>query len=338
VRVFVYEYITGGGLPPGEKVPPSFFEEGAAMVTALAGDFIAAGHDVRCFQGRSSGGHLADIAGAEMIPIHNELDHRQQLVAAAGWAGKAIVIAPETGGVMLSIVQHLAPQVELLSPGEKLVQIATDKVLTNQWLRSCGVPVPNQFALPAGELLRTQLDFPLIAKPRFGAGSEGVHLVYNDAQIAAIPVNEFWVLEQLVAGRSVSAAVICGSESWLAMPACTQRFSGGQFIYSGGECPLPHHLNERATALAVAAVAALPAAAGWVGVDLILGDDSSGRDDYVIEVNPRLTTSYIGVRAAIDANPASLMLDLAEGRPVAPPTPVAHVSFSHNGQLSLQVL
>jgi predicted ATP-grasp superfamily ATP-dependent carboligase len=55
-------------------------------------------------------------------------------------------------------------------------------------------------------------------------------------------------------------------------------------------------------------VATLPTPLGYLGVDLVLGDDPSGADDRVIEINPRLTTSYVGLRAAALCNLAEAML------------------------------
>ena len=49
---------------------------------------------------------------------------------------------------------------------------------------------------------------------------------------------------------------------------------------------------------------------GYVGVDLVLTD----ADAVVIEVNPRLTTAYLGVRAALDENIAALALEACAGR------------------------
>jgi predicted ATP-grasp superfamily ATP-dependent carboligase len=42
-----------------------------------------------------------------------------------------------------------------------------------------------------------------------------------------------------------------------------------------------------------------------VGVDLILADDSV----QLVEINPRLTTSYIGLRQVAGMNPAGLIFD-----------------------------
>ena len=45
---------------------------------------------------------------------------------------------------------------------------------------------------------------------------------------------------------------------------------------------------------------------GYFGIDLIRTDDSKY---YFIEINPRLTTSYIGIRNVINQNPSKLILE-----------------------------
>ena len=60
---------------------------------------------------------------------------------------------------------------------------------------------------------------------------------------------------------------------------------------------------------------ALPHPRGFLGVDLVLGDEPSG--DYAIEVNPRLTTSYVGLRALCRENLAGAMIDIVSGKTAA---------------------
>jgi predicted ATP-grasp superfamily ATP-dependent carboligase len=57
----------------------------------------------------------------------------------------------------------------------------------------------------------------------------------------------------------------------------------------------------------------MPPCTGYVGVDLILGGDPDGHEDAVIEINPRLTTSYVGLRAVAEQNLAEQMLRVAHG-------------------------
>jgi hypothetical protein len=66
------------------------------------------------------------------------------------------------------------------------------------------------------------------------------------------------------------------------------------------------------------AIAHLRGLRGYIGVDMVLGKAADGSQDYAIEINPRLTTSYIGLRAACLDNLARSMIELASGRQVDP--------------------
>ena len=62
---------------------------------------------------------------------------------------------------------------------------------------------------------------------------------------------------------------------------------------------------------------AFPGLWGYVGIDLI--DSPAG--PLVLEINPRLTTSYVGLAAAIGGNPAGMVLAMLAADadlPVAP--------------------
>ena len=87
----------------------------------------------------------------------------------------------------------------------------------------------------------------------------------------------------------------------------------GRFTYRGGKLPLEAPLDARARRIALAAIAALPEPRGYLGVDLVLGEADDGSADRVIEINPRLTTSYVGLRALARSNLAAAMLAVAHG-------------------------
>ena len=60
----------------------------------------------------------------------------------------------------------------------------------------------------------------------------------------------------------------------------------------------------------------MPATQGYVGIDLVLGSAEDGSADVVVEINPRLTTSYVGLRQLLKTNLAAAMIEAAAGRPV----------------------
>jgi hypothetical protein len=73
------------------------------------------------------------------------------------------------------------------------------------------------------------------------------------------------------------------------------------FVYDGGVASLSHPRRAEACELARRAVALMPGLRGYVGVDLVLGEETC----WLIEINPRPTTSYVGLRRVIDLNMAA---------------------------------
>ena len=178
--------------------------------------------------------------------------------------------------------------------------------------------------------------FPAVVKPLDGCGSQGVRRIEAPRQLAEVEKSLPARLEQFVPGMPASVSVLCGPGNYRPLPACEQRLTGdGRFTYLGGRTPLQRHLNDRAQKLALAAVRTLPQPLGYVGVDLVLGDDPNGGGDYVIEINPRVTTSYVGLRCLCRENLAAAMLAAAEGSEPALTWHEQFVEFSADGRVTL---
>jgi predicted ATP-grasp superfamily ATP-dependent carboligase len=254
------------------------------------------------------------MANGRIVLIHSTGEHDEQLQRAAASAERTLLIAPEFDGY-LAHVCGLTEEAgaRLLSPSRGFIDVASDKQRTAELLAQCGITVPTGVPIAAGERLPRTFPFPAVLKPRDGAGSQGVTL------LAQHPGDDFHApaamrLEKFIAGQPASIAALCGPRGNVLLPPCSQRLSGdGRFAYLGGETPVVTPLAERAQRWAAAALAALPPTTGYVGIDLVLGD--SPTDDTVIEINPRLTTSYVGLRQLVRENLAVAMLQTADGHP-----------------------
>ena len=123
--------------------------------------------------------------------------------------------------------------------------------------------------------------------------------------------------------------------TFLALPAAAQDLSAeGRFQYRGGSLPLAPPLTLRAQHLARRAVEAVPGLRGYVGVDLLLGEAGDGSQDWAVEINPRLTTSYVGLRALAQTNLAELLLRLVLGEEVPKLSwRAATIHFEANGSV-----
>jgi predicted ATP-grasp superfamily ATP-dependent carboligase len=69
-----------------------------------------------------------------------------------------------------------------------------------------------------------------------------------------------------------------------------------------------------------------------VGIDMVLGDGTQSPQDVVVDVNPRLTTSYLGLRHAASVNLAQAMLSVLQGRHRALFFRPCRVKFDCHGQ------
>jgi predicted ATP-grasp superfamily ATP-dependent carboligase len=112
--------------------------------------------------------------------------------------------------------------------------------------------------------------------------------------------------QPFVAGEPLSVSVVVSSSEVVEVfPVGRQRLGDdGTFAYLGGEIPASSPWQADAERLVRTVVAAVPGLFGHVGFDLI--GDASGRL-WLVEVNPRLTTSYIGYRRRTPQNLAARM-------------------------------
>ena len=236
----------------------------------------------------------------------------------------SLIIAPESDGVLLErcrVVEEAGGR--LLGPSSTAVALTGDKWALSQHFLRHDVPTPPCQLLH--DQISPSIGCALVCKPRHGAGSQATFVVGNADELSRAVeaarregfVGELLVLP-FIPGQPVSVSFLIGPGRRLVLPAAEQHLSAdGRFHYHGGRLPLPEPLNARAQSLAERAVGCVEGLLGYVGVDLVLDADPSA--DRIIEINPRLTTSYIGLRALAVSNLAAAMLDLALGREPPPP-------------------
>lgn len=219
------------------------------------------------------------------------------------------LIAPEKDGVLLELSQKIEQSgKKLISPNSEFVKLATSKFETNRKLKSVGIRVPNSDYIESIQSTFVPAKFPCVVKPNDGCGSIDTVLVQSIEEWRYLPNYKNVVVEEWVNGIPGSVAVLCNSREPLILPACRQRIKGErQLEYIGGAYPVSTELNERARRLAQQVIDAMPMTCGYFGIDLVWGEDQS--EDTVIEINPRLTTSYVGLRKATHHNLLSILLN-----------------------------
>jgi tyramine---L-glutamate ligase len=313
MRIFVYEYVSAACATENAD---TLAVEGWAMLAALLEDFRRI-PSVAVQTMLGEGAQNAGITRPARTVVHiankgEEKDLFHRLAEAADWT---LVVAPEFDDILATRLRWIAEAgVRSMNSTLEATVCAGDKLRLAGRLAERGVLTPPTVAFPG-----SSPSFPAVCKPRYGAGSQATYLVRNQGELQRTldaARAESWsgdlIVQPYHAGEPVSVSFLIGPGRRLAMPASMQHLStDGRFRYLGGNLPLDAQRNARAARLATRAIDAVEGLAGYVGVDLVLG--ASADDDAVIEINPRLTTSYVGLRALARFNMAEAMMAVAAG-------------------------
>lgn len=235
------------------------------------------------------------------------------------------LIAPETEGTLLELSEQCY-DAEKLENGPIFLGSGFDAMLTGTSKTLCfeALQAANIHTLPvhAGEdLMQPSYYAELqklniakwVAKPEDGAGCEGIRIfdALDDLKswIAQDERYLHYLAQPYQTGVAASFSMLCrNGKAWLL--SCNQQHvldDGSQFRLNGVTVNGMLVYWQKFETIARKIARMLPDALGYIGVDLIV--DTVNNKIYVLEINPRLTTSYVGLHDALNYNPAQLILD-----------------------------
>ena len=305
-RVWVYEALSAGAWPDAGPPAASLLGEGLAMRDALAADLAVLGD------------YAVTVAGSKSLPPPPgglALDCAQPGETAADFVARSAVahdlvwvVAPETGGLLAELQAVVAPP-RWLGCSAAAIRLAGSKDATTARLHAAGIPTPRAFEAAAWT-------GRWVVKPDDGAGALAtrVHAGRAEAEVdRAGRAGETAVIEPWVDGQALSLSLLCGGDGEVELLSVNRQVTrldaAGWLRVDGLALNVlgradPRWPLLRATAERVAA--AIDGLSGFVGVDLVW---HAGSGPVVIEVNPRLTSAYIGLSAALKRNLAAAVLD-----------------------------
>lgn len=245
--------------------------EGRAMLSALAGSFERAGHDVVY---PTSG---PTIKAGKPILLKRPEEFEQILRSTKVDAG--LLIAPDE--MQPKFLEILEGNTVNLGCSPAAASLCADKLLCTQRLKENGVPVAE---IVAGPEPCEKGCHRYVIKPRFGCGSENVRI---SSFTKAGPDD---IVTRYYEGLHLSSSFIVGDRF---LPLTINRqlieFEGDSISYNGSQVPYntPRAAEVWEAAKKAAGVLRLR---GYAGIDFVVGDLPR-----VVDVNARPTTSIIGI-------------------------------------------
>jgi hypothetical protein len=160
----------------------------------------------------------------------------------------------------------------------------------------------------------------MLVKPADGVSCSGVRVVRSYADFIKASANlkrttnlPYFLLQDRVKGKSTSVSILSTGEEAIPLSLNRQNidFNEGKLVYNGGEVPYEHNLSDDAKDIAKRTVRSIKGLKGYVGVDLLL--DDTNEEIYILEINPRLTTSYVALRRLLNFNLGDAIVKAIDG-------------------------
>ncbi len=322
MRIFVVEYITGGGLVGGQ-MSTEMLNEAETMLGALLDD-LSVLPDVELLVSRDPRLPALNYQCEVVTPMLSD-DIWQIWETCINRSDAVWAIMPESDGLLHRIsLMTLVCGRRLIGSHPTAVAIAASKSLTAEYLQCTGIDVVPTYDVDDVIPFRHSR---WVLKPDDGVGGEGscVFETYH-AMYHALQDHERYagyVAQPYLEGEAASLSILCcdGMATLLTANLQQVRETGGRFELEGvlvNGLPDAHVHYAR---LARSVARAIPGLWGYVGVDLIL----TANGPVVLEVNPRLTVSYAGLHNVLAVNPAKLILRMLQNDAASPScTPVTY--------------
>lgn len=250
----------------------------------------------------------------------------------------ALVVAPETAGILRRIVQRLRHAgFRVVAPSLQSISLCSDKLATYQFLQRSRIrAIPS---VPLAQLQRLGLtaDQLVAIKPLDGAGGENVVRTkvsqFETSFLSAVSqalgpgtnestvcepeylrTPENFLVQPFIRGRSFSVAAFGQGEDShpVILPVCEQAILWENDVcrYTGGVVNpnVTSELSQQLIELTQRVCHSLHLRLGYLGIDFVV-DEISGQA-YVAELNPRLCTSFVGYHRLLGGDLISSLLQI----------------------------
>ncbi|WP_292520834.1 ATP-grasp domain-containing protein [Methanoculleus sp.] len=280
---------------------PELAPEGAAMLAVISESFERCGYDV-------------------VTPEKPDLEGEIRRLAPGCDVG--LVIAPDH--LIFRYTQILEQFTHNIGCGSMNAAVCANKQRTAAILARNGVPVPPG----AGEGKR-------VVKPVMGCGALGVRL--TDEEPGPGEFAEAYIEGETLSVSLVGSRVtgnVCEYYSGnppLLLAVNRQEIAvadDGRFQYLGGETPVHPDREEEIVATAVQAMNIL-GCQGYAGIDVVVGDRI-----YVVDVNPRPTTSLVGIASVMEEEIAEILVAASHGKAPAEVHLSGRARFNKDGRIN----
>ncbi len=319
MKLLVFEYANAIGLQN-----PTITVEGQHMLEGLLTDLNHIGADYIISEYSKINYHTVNGESENCTPLIINEELPSWLEENISNYDACLPVAPEEDLILYEITKILEKnQVKNIGSSSYAVLACSDKFETYNLLKD-DLPLIETEKVFFSSLKDYKNIFSngktMLVKPADGVSCSGVQVVQSYADFIKASAHlkrttslPYFLLQDLMEGKSTSVSILSTGKQATPLSLNLQKigFNQGKLIYNGGKVPYEHSLSEDAKDIAKKAVESIGGLKGYVGVDLLLDEDHD--EIYILEINPRLTTSYVALRRLLNFNLGEAIIKAVDG-------------------------
>ncbi|MBC6414084.1 MAG: ATP-grasp domain-containing protein [Chromatiales bacterium] len=310
MKVVIFEYVSSGAYL-SELLYSDLIAEADLMVNALGQGMVDAGCEVLLFRAPYWPPPQFE---AKIIALTEKDNWRAILADTLHGADAYIPVAPESNALLESLCAiATATDCLLLNSAAETVHQTTDKYDTLKKLKAHGIPCVACCNID-------ECVFPMpedrVIKPNDSIACNHTYLIRAGDTPTAEQRRHAHICQPYLSGTTASLSVIYSAHAKPCILGVNRQGitidEHGSFELQACHVNALAHLDLDFDGLAVALQRCFSGLIGYVGIDFIIDDNIP----YVLEINPRVTTSFAGLEKTIAMNPCAMLLAAVRGDPL----------------------
>lgn len=162
----------------------------------------------------------------------------------------------------------------------------------------------------------------LIIKPLNGVDCEDIVIIEDIGELT-LDLDKIFkpgsrvIVQEYVEGTDISVSLISDGEKAIPLSLNEQfiELKNDKGRYLGGRLPYDSKYRDEAFEIATKAVEAMNGIKGFVGVDMLINaDENDVYSVYLLEINSRFTTPYVGLTKVSNINIGKSIIELIDGK------------------------
>ena len=309
MKILIFEYICGGGFS-SRKIPVTLAKEGLLMLKALTNDLIEnKQHQLSILVDKRFIKHFD--TSLKFITVHKKSNLLTTFQKALFHVDAIWIIAPETEQILFTFTQLVQRSNKiLLSSPCCAIKKTADKWQTFQHLSTHKITTIETILLKKNA---TAFPQKTVLKIRDGVSCEDNFILQDQSalttKIAQLDKLNDYILQPFIKGKNLSLSALFKQGKAQFICANHQDVITINQQFKLRSCHVNSEPKHKQFQLLLDELSqALPTLWGYVGIDLI----QKSQQLIVVEINPRLTTSYVGIKRALGINIAEEVLRLIQ--------------------------